>query len=262
MVARRFFFWIGAVSGTADLDMMDLLVDKESINHKDDMGMTILHYAIRLERDSLLEYLKTRGIDVNCRGHSNWTPLHEAVVRKKDSTNVIHWLIDNGADVSLQDSYSRSPLMTAAKKRKNRALKLLLSRSVDYTFLTKLKRNLLHLVAIHGDLEVLEILNHADLRSLNTDEKDSEGFTPMRLALWRRDNNAHWSDWSLREPDESPRKWFDAFETLCQNIKKTRASVTSLNAEASNCSSTMDNSGLTQYMDEPPRRLPGSYPDD
>ncbi|MCJ1391225.1 hypothetical protein MMC18_004087 [Xylographa bjoerkii] len=254
------FFWIRAVPGTADLNIIDLLADKESINHKDDMGMTILHYAIRLKRDWLLEHLKTRGIDVNCRGHSNWTPLHEAVVRKADSTIVINWLLDNGADVSLQDSYSRTPLMTAAKKRKHRALKLLLNRGVDYTFSTKLKRNLLHLVAIHGDLEVLEVLNHADLHLLSTDGKDSEGFTPMRLAVWRRNNNALWSKWSLREPDEDPRRWFDTFETLCRRIEETRASVTSPNEEASDCSNIRDNNGLTQYRDEGSRRLPGSYP--
>ena len=256
------YFWIRDVSGITDLDMIDLLVDKESINHKDDMGLSILHHAIRLGRDSLLEHLKTRGIDVNCRGHSNWTPLHEAVVRKKESTVVIDWLIDNGADVNLQDSYSRSPLMTAAKKRKNRALKLLLSRSVDYTSITKLKRNLLHLVAIHGDLAVLKVLIRADLHLLPTDGKDSEGFTPMRLALWRRDNNARWSDWLLREPEKDSREWFDAFETLCQSIEKTRASVASLKVDASDCSSAVDSSGLTQYLDEPPRKLPGSYPTD
>ena len=72
-------------------------------------------------------------------------------------------------------------------------------------------------------------------------------------------NNAQWSDWSLREPDEDPRKWFDAFETLCRSIENTYKSVNSLSRDPNECDTVMDNKNLTLDMNEGPRRLPGSY---
>ncbi|MCJ1405508.1 hypothetical protein MMC11_008736 [Xylographa trunciseda] len=256
------FFWIAAVPEITDFDMIDLLVDRESINHKDDTGRTILHYAVALERDSLLEHLGNRGFDRNYRDRSNWTPFHEAVVSKEGTTIVINWLIDHGADVSLQDSYSLTPLIAAATKGKHRVLKFLLSMGVDCTFSATLKRRLLHLIAIHGDLEVLEVLNRANLHSLSTDGRDSKGWTPMQWAVWRRDNNDRWSDWLMREPDEDTWKWFEAFELLCQNIDKTHASVTGPNEDASGCSSTMEKYDSAHCGDAGLRRLPGSYPND
>jgi ankyrin repeat protein len=63
-----------------------------------------------------LDEVKTlleKGISINQRSHRlfDWTPLNAAV--SYDRTNVIHYLVENHADINLADRDGKTPLMNA-----------------------------------------------------------------------------------------------------------------------------------------------------
>lgn len=78
----------------------------------------------------------------------------------------------------------------------------------------------LHIAARYGDIETLILLESAALGYIDTDERNNHGFTAMSDVEWRKDENEQWADLSLQPRDEDPAKWYAAFETLVDSIRK------------------------------------------
>ena len=74
-------------------------------------GMTFLHYATTSE---ICKELLTRGACVNARDFDGLTPLHHAIITKRDFA-VVKELINSGADVNASDHYQRTPLIETAQ---------------------------------------------------------------------------------------------------------------------------------------------------
>ncbi len=84
------------------LSIVKLLVNKgkADVNKKDAWGLSPLHYAARRESYNIVKFLVDSGADVNAQDEYGFTPLHEAVL--SDNGHIVFYLVDKAeADKTL-----------------------------------------------------------------------------------------------------------------------------------------------------------------
>ncbi len=69
------------------------------INGQTDYGMTLLHYAVLIDNQSIVEELLNHGANVNAEDQTKSRPIHYA-----QSSNVVRLLVDCNADINAMDS--------------------------------------------------------------------------------------------------------------------------------------------------------------
>ena len=77
---------------------------------KNRLGLTLLHCAAAHDWTDIVELLITiYKCDVNCRTVNNWTPVHEASLRRH--LDVVKCLYNTGkCDLFIKDKYGKTPL--------------------------------------------------------------------------------------------------------------------------------------------------------
>ncbi|MEO1219597.1 MAG: ankyrin repeat domain-containing protein [Bacteroidota bacterium] len=80
-------------------------------------GELRLHIAAANHDCQLLEYLISKGADINARDNEGKTPLHIAAAAR--NYPVVQCLISKGADINAQDNGGKTPLHTAVKNYAN-----------------------------------------------------------------------------------------------------------------------------------------------
>ncbi|MBQ2645040.1 ankyrin repeat domain-containing protein [bacterium] len=86
-------------------------------------GISPLHYAAALGRDTIVSYLISKGADVNLADSSGQTPLHMAVLQ--DNITVLYILINAGAYVDIVDKSGLTPLDIVIQKENKNYISLL-----------------------------------------------------------------------------------------------------------------------------------------
>jgi ankyrin repeat protein len=89
-------------------------------------GDSLLHLAVREEDVASVRSLLALGANVNSRNDWGQTPLHDSAWGD-ESLEIPQLLISAGADLNALDSQQRSPLFTAARRRKLKFIDKLLS---------------------------------------------------------------------------------------------------------------------------------------
>ena len=69
------------------------------VNLQNRYGWTLLHIAIRRDRQDMVAYLLEQGADIDKVDGVGWTPLMEAVM--DDKPELCAFLIEKGADVTI-----------------------------------------------------------------------------------------------------------------------------------------------------------------
>ena len=81
---------------------------------KDDDGRGLLHYASRFGHTGIVRLLREKGLEVNLRDDSGFTPLHEAVCAEiPDAAQFVELLLDLGADSTIPDNNGGTPFASA-----------------------------------------------------------------------------------------------------------------------------------------------------
>ena len=101
-----------------NLDLVKSLIhDGESVNKRNENGLTPLYYAshqIHLGHDHVLGYLIKSGANVNNKDKYGLTSLHYAVQYKKLEN--VRYLVDSGAYILIKDDKGLSPLYYAVQQ--------------------------------------------------------------------------------------------------------------------------------------------------
>jgi uncharacterized protein len=85
----------------------------EDINIQNKYGWTLLHITIRRERTEMVEFLLENGADIDRVDGVGWTPLMEAIMDDKPS--LVKLLVDNGADKTIANQRGATAPMLAQK---------------------------------------------------------------------------------------------------------------------------------------------------
>jgi len=79
-------------------------------------------------REHIIDYLITKGVDINKRGRNGNTPLHIAC--KKGNKDLIKYLIEHGADISRIDFKGCTPLQVIPEDQQSDIIKYLIENEV------------------------------------------------------------------------------------------------------------------------------------
>jgi ankyrin repeat protein len=98
----------------SDLETFKKSVDElEDINIQNNYGWTLLHITIRRDEREMVEYLLSKGADIDKTDGVGWTPLMEAIMDEK--TQLCKYLVEKGADKSIANARGATAPMLAQK---------------------------------------------------------------------------------------------------------------------------------------------------
>lgn len=198
--------------------MQLLLAAKANVDAKDRNGNTALNLACRFKDDaSWTEMLLSHKSDIESMDDSGTRPLHYAVMYNR--TKNVSLLLHRGANINSVSSDGHTALMSGVIDNCHEPVGILLEdKTLDYGGKGYWERTVLHWAALYADLEMIALLQSAKWSNIDTMAGDTDGGTALDDAVWRRDCNEEWSNWTVRAADEDPLKWFVAFEALLDGI--------------------------------------------
>ncbi|MGK0237648.1 MAG: ankyrin repeat protein [Candidatus Pelagisphaera sp.] len=130
--------------------------DPEIINRPGRGSYTPLHQAILRKKRALITSLLKQGADPNAPTKSKQTSLHIAISRNDlESTKAV---LDAGADLSLRDGSGWTPLHLAAAKNKLELAEYLLERGANPKLLSDAGGTPLHEASVSGSEAILQLL--------------------------------------------------------------------------------------------------------
>lgn len=149
------------------IDKINFLLDNGAdINIKNERGATPLNAACDKNALEAVQLLIDRGADVNTRTNRGSTPLVCAATGKGctllntvafnityDFTNVAEILLDNGADVNLQN-----PLLIATRAGNLKMVKLLLAKGANINATDNTGQNVLQIAEQQGHTNIVKFL--------------------------------------------------------------------------------------------------------
>jgi ankyrin repeat protein len=114
------FHW--ATEKKSNIDILEYLISKGAdVNAKNNDGFTPLHWAVNFTSDvEVIQYLISQKADVNTRDNNGWTPLH--VAARVGGAKILEYLIAQGADANAKDYNGYEPLYLANTEEKKQII--------------------------------------------------------------------------------------------------------------------------------------------
>ncbi|KAJ3192827.1 hypothetical protein HK101_005916 [Irineochytrium annulatum] len=233
---------VDAVSSNDLMAVKRLLQNQQVLSMKYDEGQSILHIAV--QRSALVIVKELVAADpslieaIDARGD---TPLFDAVDFEK--TDVVEFLLAEGADVRAQNSYGQTPLHLAANFEAISVASKLLDAKPDVNALDLRHETPLIIAAKQDRLQVMvELLKHgADVSTT-----DDDGNTPLILASRKGDaemfNMLLKSNASLMQTNKTGETPLMA---CCASLRSTTSIVQKILDWCSQTIDAADNAGMT-----------------
>jgi len=117
---------------------------------------------------------------VQAKDKEQGTPLHSAAA--SGHIKIVEYLLSKGADVNARNAVNQNPLLYAAYHGHAEIVNLLLEKGAEFKEQDMYGRNVLHYPAREGHNRVVEILVK---KGLDINQEDRGGVTPLRFALDR-----------------------------------------------------------------------------
>lgn len=100
------------VTVSGNLGLVQFLVSKGAdVNAKGEYGITPMSLAAVYDHDEIVRFLVSKGADMDVRDSSGLTPLCTAVITRR--FEIVKFLVSKGADVNAKDNDGRTPLYWA-----------------------------------------------------------------------------------------------------------------------------------------------------
>eukprot|EP00732_Lithocolla_globosa_P001299 Lithocolla_globosa_v1_NODE_619_length_3582_cov_6.544088.p1 type:complete len:1116 gc:universal NODE_619_length_3582_cov_6.544088:232-3579(+) len=158
-----------------------------NLNIVDQDAATPLWFSLTTGKYELAEILASKGCDVNVPDQENNTMLHRMIAL--GDSNASHFLVAHHADVTKTNVRQQTALHIAAEMSLPELCRTLLespmvSKSEQLNVIDQSQRLPLHIAVEKECLEVVRVLTEAE--DLNLDGTDSEGNSPLYIALAKR----------------------------------------------------------------------------
>ena len=154
------------------------------LDMEDSSGNTLAHLAIQNPEQDVLQTLRFAYVDFNKRNNRGETPLLRALRLRQ--FNAVYTLLTFGVDTNLCDDSQTCPIHVAVDLKNDYIITVLLGQGADITAPTKGGKNILHILAEHGEWHRLSfVFRHLQSkgRTWGFNSRDSHGLTPLMYAL-------------------------------------------------------------------------------
>jgi hypothetical protein len=159
------------------------VVKRHSVNDRDKLGCTALHWAALNDRAELMRWLMSNGADKDAKANDGHSPLHWAAL--KGHVLACKALLDAGCCVDMRDQWMFTPLIRAAQNGHCLVVLLLLRGGADPSLFDEEQHNALHWAVFHRHHVVVRwLLDPAWAPALQSclDAVDNRGATALHLA--------------------------------------------------------------------------------
>jgi ankyrin repeat protein len=159
-------------------DIREWIVNSDTLESRDGLGNSILHYAAQWKLDSVIPRIIHRGANLEAANATGETPLF--VAAKYNSPSTIQVLLSAGASIASRDTLGNNLLHAAVRWNAANSAKELIHAGVEVNAHALNGKTPLHDAVRLGITEVEPILtsNGADLEA-----RDADGNTPFMEAV-------------------------------------------------------------------------------
>jgi ankyrin repeat protein len=165
------------------LGIVTYFVENEchSINAKDNLGWTALHKAAFNGHLNIVQYLVSKGADLNTENKSGKTALNYAV--EKDYLEIVKYFIEaQGLDVNAKNSLDWTPLQSAAFHGRFNIVQYLISKGANLNTENKAGKTALNYAVEKAYLEIVKYF--IEVQDLDVNTKNSLAWTPLHQAAF------------------------------------------------------------------------------
>jgi ankyrin repeat protein len=156
------------------------------VNHIDSAGQTPLHIAVGAAKSeaSMIRLLLSSHPDLNRQSEAGNTPLHSFFKDENRNLEVLELILQSRTNVNCKNSEEDTALHLAVKDGASRIseVRRLLSSGADPNVSDANQRGALHRLVLSGkaDTAILDAVLRANA---NVTSRDKEGFTPLAIAV-------------------------------------------------------------------------------
>jgi len=163
-----------------DLNRTKVLLEEhpEWINAASWGNWTLLHRAAQNGHKDIVDFLISKGADLEARTALGETPLYAAIYQQKEVT--VKQLIEKGADVLAVRNDGETMLHIAAAIGNESIVELLISEGLNVNIKRRYGITPLHLASVFGHKAVVEILIS---KGADINVENDNGRTPLHLAV-------------------------------------------------------------------------------
>lgn len=155
------------------------------VDQQDDRGMTALHYATWGGSAPAVALLLVAGASPKKRQKWGQTPLHymAGILDQKMTDEILRLLLVKGDILEVADTNGQTPTMLALTINNVPSLRSLVDAGASLNFVDGDSQKLLHYVGRRCTVDAMHYLDSLQLRGINTDMRNSLGFTPWDVCL-------------------------------------------------------------------------------
>ena len=133
-----------------------LAADKGRLHQRDAKGKTILHLAAEKGRTDIVIYLLQEGASPDAQDHNGDSPLQFAAY--EGYLDITTLLIESGANINSVNRYGVTPLLNSLFNKKYEIARVLVLKGADVNFKSRNGNPALHVAAKDGNLEFVQFL--------------------------------------------------------------------------------------------------------
>ncbi|XP_065915162.1 transient receptor potential cation channel subfamily A member 1-like [Dysidea avara] len=164
-----------------NLSKLQQIKDHSKLSRKSQHGFTLLHHAAKENRTEIIEFLVSKGCDIDADDDDEQTALHKAAMFGHAET--VKVLLENEANVNKVDGNGNTPLHIAVIRGGDIEVIKALAEKADLSVKNNEGQNALHVAVKYHKIDTIKlILNHQHVSAVISDA-DNEGYTALHLAV-------------------------------------------------------------------------------
>ena len=147
------------------LEKLTMLLGHEiDVNETNNVGNTLLFYAVGEENLDFVNVLVEHGADVNVNGYNGDTPLICAI--KNGDLNIANVLIEHGADINAKNDFGNTSLMYASDYGYLEVIKYLVDHGADLYAINYSDDNALMIASDFQEFEIVEYFQELGIQKI------------------------------------------------------------------------------------------------